>query len=594
MKQKPEIVRISKLFMDVKYEIPIYQRNYAWEEDHIQQLIDDIDSSDGTYFLGSLIVNQKDTHVYEVIDGQQRLTTLYLLQRYLQMVVLDRALYFEARDKSNRTLEIIGTKRAEDVLEDLQSEELNRGYRIIEKYFSTEKIDPEIFKEKLHHVLLIRIQVPRKIDLNHYFEIMNTRGEQLELHEIAKARLLSTLSTDEDKQAAAIIWEACSKMDTYIQMNVDIETRKRLFTDDWSALSQDVINFDDVKEKILQVKTAHPTIRRKSLIEILNEKSPTSYEKEKTEEENERFESIISFPNFLLQVNEAMAAFEADESLDDKNFLKILEKNWTDEGKAKEFLFHLFKCRVLFDKYIVKREFAKDYKETGEWSLQRLKAYQDGKNQKPNYVSTFDNLEYNKKLRTLQSALRITYTSPKTMHWISLTLRRLLNDEDVDILSVLEDYGAEKVRESEYETASGFGFERIVFTYLDYLLYRDGYSYKDRKILSPLPDKWQFQFRNSIEHFYPQNPLGNNASKYWSSEEINSFGNLALINVSGNSKFSNLPPDTKVRTYGEVIEQSLKLIIMKKMIEINGGEWSKEIAEEHRLEMFDILKENTG
>ncbi len=34
---------------------------------------------------------------------------------------------------------------------------------------------------------LIRVQVPAKIDLNHYFEIMNTRGEQLELHEIAKA-----------------------------------------------------------------------------------------------------------------------------------------------------------------------------------------------------------------------------------------------------------------------------------------------------------------------------------------------------------------------------------------------------------------------
>ena len=84
MNEKLEVLQVSRLFNSVKYEVPIYQRNYAWGENQIQQLIDDIYDSNGTYFLGNLIVNQKNTDVYEVIDGQQRLTTLYLLEKYLR------------------------------------------------------------------------------------------------------------------------------------------------------------------------------------------------------------------------------------------------------------------------------------------------------------------------------------------------------------------------------------------------------------------------------------------------------------------------------------------------------------------------------
>lgn len=65
-----------------------------------------------------------------------------------------------------------------------------------------------------------------------------------------------------------------------------------------------------------------------------------------------------------------------------------------------------------------------------------------------------------------------------------------------------------------------------MFSYLDYLLYRDGYSYNGIEIVKPLADDWQFQFRSSIEHFYPQNPL---ELEKWQAEDLNCFGNLALI-----------------------------------------------------------------
>lgn len=64
----------------VTYEVPIYQRNYAWEDDEISALIQDVYDAflqgKNTYFIGTLVSYHKGDQVYEVIDGQQRLTTI--------------------------------------------------------------------------------------------------------------------------------------------------------------------------------------------------------------------------------------------------------------------------------------------------------------------------------------------------------------------------------------------------------------------------------------------------------------------------------------------------------------------------------------
>ena len=122
----------------------------------------------GDYFLGNLIVNQKDNNVYEVIDGQQRLTTLFLLERYLGIAFANDALRFEARDKANRTLATLpDTKQLTD---ELQSSEIKEGYKIIDDYFEKTGLSSEKEKiiKRLDKVNLIRVQVPAKIDLNHY------------------------------------------------------------------------------------------------------------------------------------------------------------------------------------------------------------------------------------------------------------------------------------------------------------------------------------------------------------------------------------------------------------------------------------------
>ena len=65
-------------FDSYNYNIPIFQRGYAWGKDEIECLLEDILNSYGDYFIGTVTVEEKENCLL-LIDGQQRLTTLYLI-----------------------------------------------------------------------------------------------------------------------------------------------------------------------------------------------------------------------------------------------------------------------------------------------------------------------------------------------------------------------------------------------------------------------------------------------------------------------------------------------------------------------------------
>lgn len=79
-----------------KYIIPPYQRPYSWSRDNAEQLIDDIYQSfiagDEEYFIGSMICINRGSNCYEVVDGQQRLTTLSLIFAQLKNCIDNRGI----------------------------------------------------------------------------------------------------------------------------------------------------------------------------------------------------------------------------------------------------------------------------------------------------------------------------------------------------------------------------------------------------------------------------------------------------------------------------------------------------------------------
>ena len=72
-------------------------------------------------------------------------------------------------------------------------------------------------------------------------------------------------------------------------------------------------------------------------------------------------------------------------------------------------------------------------------------------------------------------------------------------------------------------------------------------------------------------------------------QPLNSFGNLALITVSSNSKFSNLDPQSKVASYPDTIKQSPKLQLMQEKMKENDNIWNEELVNKHKEEMLSLL-----
>ena len=364
--------------VQVTYEIPIYQRNYAWEDDEILALVQDVydamSSSKNTYFIGTLVSYHKGDQVYEVIDGQQRLTTTNLILAALNLPRRNKLTY-RARKKSNDTIKSIPDFQIDD-----KDKGIINGFKYaqiaINKIVPEDKLDS--FKKYLQeNVHIIHYNVPKDVDLNHYFEIMNSRGEQLEKHEIIKARLVEQLKDDNDKATFSQLWEYCSTMNVYIQQQYRNEV---IFGKSHHILG--INNFDELP-KINAEKD------KKSIRELI--KRNVADHKENNKKSLDSFQPIIDFANLLLIVLKITRMKETNFNpsnfiLDDKELIREFDKLkdakiQLDESFVKEFGFNLLKTRYLLDNYMVHHSNENDTIDSNPWKLQYWQV--EGKNGKP-------------------------------------------------------------------------------------------------------------------------------------------------------------------------------------------------------------------
>lgn len=596
-----KVQSIQTLLNIKKLKIPSYQRPYKWKKKNIEELLTDIDdalekqkelkNSNFKYRIGTVLLhNNYDNKTLDVIDGQQRLTTLFLLLSYLG-VEMKQNFFFDCRKKSNLTLQYMIENDFNKKLNESDSEKaLFLGKEIINSKFISDKISKEDFKEKLSKVILYRIEVPDGTDLNRYFEIMNTRGEQLEQHDVLKAKFMELIDGAEIRNKFAEIWEACSDMTGYVQMNMSTELRKKIFGKrNWNNYPK----FEDYVKSLDIQKANQQNINAddfdKKLNKILNSK-PEDFEPDTFLKECEkvRFEAPINFTYFLLHV---LRVYNISNNLQIKlsrfiEDIKLLEEykllfelKKKDKNLSVNFLDCLLKCRYLMDYYIIKREYNEENKD-GEW---RLKCFNKSKEEIAYYTEAFES----KHNLMLQAAMRVSFTSPKIMHWITDLLFWLYkrgenwtsNKEfqeklkSIIVQSVTENF----FKQDNYERM-GVETPHIAFNYLDYLLWEENSKrYKD----------FNFEYRTSVEHWFPQHHSEGTFTK-WEQKEVDNFGNLCIIQRNVNSKFSNLEPHSKKATFEEMINKgSLKLRIMAEKT-TEGVDW-KNIYKSFGEEMLDIL-----
>lgn len=443
----PDVLSVKDVFSHQRYRVPLYQRAYAWTAAEINTLLADIrdarrDASVRTphdesrsYYIGSLVVDTVDSDegtVYEVVDGQQRLTTLYIILSLTNRDESDTdrsfidALTFEGRDTAASDLRRLA-RHGSHAIGRLATDGIRHAAELVEQAVSRGRefeptdaalIDGVVFSPDdaaylRDHVRILRTELPPGTDLNHYFEVMNTRGEQLEKHEILKSKLLAELHPSEH-DAFSWIWDACSVLDRHIQTQFspskkpdhELSERSRLFGSDWTELVPRTADqlFASVQEMRAEYSAADkswlsvttPDSPRVSLLDVLadNEHDVGATTISDVDPESGSYGSIIDFPNLLLHVlriqrREAFIWEDPRDGttstvrLEDKHLLSEFDRDLraariaedTVRSRVRQFAFLLLKTRCLLDTYVIRTQVTPAGDDDENWVLHRAFRY---------------------------------------------------------------------------------------------------------------------------------------------------------------------------------------------------------------------------
>lgn len=213
----------TKLVGSIKgdFFIPSYQRGYRWGTDEVNRLLDDVYANGTKNYCLQPVVVRKDGERYELIDGQQRLTTLYLIYRYMHNSsggFLDEpkfSLKYETREKSEDFLTSVDLSRKDD---NIDFWFICNAYETIEKWFadkdkkSTLTNINKFFDE---NVKIIWYEVGEHEDAIALFTRLNIGKIPLTSAELVKAMFLSRDNNEsmnkEKQEEIALQWDTIEK-----------------------------------------------------------------------------------------------------------------------------------------------------------------------------------------------------------------------------------------------------------------------------------------------------------------------------------------------------------------------------------------------
>lgn len=456
--------------LDKLFEIPLYQRLYEWKKEQIETLLDDMKKAFETnkekeYFIGNIttsIKSKNEQKIYVLIDGQQRLTTLWFIGFYLAsqncpnwkefiMQGENLRITMPIRDNEENAL----TKLAkningkENLAQSLQGygvyQNIIDAFKCIESWFvngNGKNIDLANFAKYIYeNICFVFVTLAQNTDLNRFFVRMNNRGKQLEKHEILKARILGEIrkvydknnklkqdESDEIWKKYAKIWDLCSDMDTYIFQSA---SDRSIF----APKSQDNNDTKSINDNDSLVKLA----------DIVEKYKIPEANKSKDKDLPSKVESIIDFPTFLLHCYKLWVAKKCKYKIEKITITqdKLLEIMWDNKVKneeiicckdfifngkdssnakqnCKKFIIFMLQIRVLFDYFVIKNNKKLIEKGKNPYAIKRLDKDNNG------YYSVADS-NVLEKLAMIQNYLRVARQGERQNyhHWLTPFLRFL-------------------------------------------------------------------------------------------------------------------------------------------------------------------------
>jgi hypothetical protein len=614
---------------DMEFNIPRYQRLYVWGDDQIKTLLADLYDASAVdkelFYLGGILLVQPDPlkKLFDLIDGQQRFTALWLLCLEMGGQLLpfttttngNLRLHFAIREEvteyfKNALSDRTGAINLPISKDNLSLRRIESTRTHIRTFLSDKKNDknwPKFESFIRNKVKLIMSEVPPDADLNKLFEVINNRGLQLQHHEILKASILQHIVNKQERIRFGKLWNACADMDNYIEKT----TRMEVFRSIQEAFKQDkdVLDMDTVTN--IMKETSYKVSKPVTLNAILSDKISVYDESElqgaienspdAVDDELEEVRSILSFPQLLLHTLRIYLHQQPGKNdiprINEKDLLKTFAEyaDIANEQQAKRFIRLLWDVRVVFDLYIVKWVKTED---EGEIHLLK-KLIKRNVYRKQTYYLRREKPLVNDGFTLLQSML---YHSQQitTHYWLTPLLNKALTCHDkTSLYAYLRELDNRLFSSTEtgslpertwkylgkelsiakpnynldiYNEKSGVEFPHYLFYKIDFVLW---YYLKDQK-----DSKWKsyrMTAKNSIEHVSPQTARREDAYAI-SPENLNDFGNLVLVSRGINSEYGN----NIYRVKRENFIAKEKLDSLKSALIFENETWSDILCEEHK------------
>ncbi len=540
-----------------KLNIPIYQRLFVWEESQIEQLLADLKEASETkepYYIGiiTIVENGKkpkqddDGIIWDIVDGQQRLTFLTLFGAYMYSrkdVTAEkwRAFIFAGQEKNDLRINYFG--RPEDrkdlslIVEKDYSEVQNPNFRKFLEIIERREADEEFSCYVYEKVSFLISELPgnyTSIDLNRFFEKMNAAGRQLTPVEQVKGKYFPV---------KAELFDRC-------------------------------LNFE--KRYTNGICTENNSVARK-LIDILNDDSNPQIPSEPVAETGvERYSNRSILRPAILLLHVLKITSGENISLDESKLLETFFKWDFDRNK---FIENMVAYRVWLDANIIYLTRSDD--NAFEYAFRK----DDNSDQEESSDE--------RKLRQYQAMLYVSSTS--SQEWVidSYQTKQPLSLDNLKRWDAEKRHVMPERKHMTYHTINRYWFWK-----LDYILWemveneiivKEAEPYKlDEKEIAAIKN-YTFRANRSIEHLHPQT-----SADKWDDTYLHSFGNLAIISASFNSTQSNESVGVKFARLSDTqIPQrkleSIKMLLMFKLADKKEDGWKPPKAMDHENEMLKLL-----
>lgn len=627
---------------EITLVIPSYQRPYVWASEDVLGLLEQIivacDTDAPHYYIGTVLTSpvtprdSKHIHTrYEVIDGQQRMTTLMLLALALTAVVPDNPLAkfvvwnkqprltFAIRDEVQRLFAAwAGLEADENTSKASEADEAYikhlAGARkaLADRVSALRSQRGETYLAELAEYLYTKVRwvnniMPPGMDLNRLFSTINNSGVQLEHSDILKSRLLAVIETQKLRFDA--IWQACENMQDFFERNL-----RKVFPDaNWKRLKQDDLAGHCVTTFPLKRVTVGD-VQGMTIAQLAKLSVVESDDAQARQEPVHYCRPIISFGLLLMHTYRIYLKEHHQDDVEVRLHDSRLNDYFADfiahatEKQAKTFIECLWAVRYQFDLWVVKWLPEAD---SQVWNLRQTSVNRSRADNGWRLART--GLE-SSELSQLQSVRNFT-GERSAQYWLTPFLGALVAGEaktQTQVVALLEridnqlslaecsqkeasfallvghDFAIRAVDTviGDLKEPNGTRFEHYWFQKLEYILWRkrSSFGFYDASKLAA----YRITSKNSVEHVHPQKE---ESGVQLDKVHLDSFGNLVLLSPAENSSYSNQRVGKKREDFkGKPRYDSLKLAHI-----FNGKaemKWDAPAIDQHRTQMLALIKEH--